>query len=105
MALGWLFATTLSGCYTEAEYVDDYYTVACDLTFACYAEDSLALLPYDSAEACASWFIDAEESGNAASDCAFDAQSGKSCIQDFRDLSCEDFQAGTYPDSCSTLCT
>lgn len=102
MTFVWL---ALAACYSEADYSADYYRTACDLTFECYAEDSLALLPYASADACYDWFVAADEDIEASSDCTFDANSGKDCIRDFEALSCEDFQAGTYPESCSSVCT
>lgn len=98
---------TLTACYSEDQYVDDYFRVTCDKTFECYDEDTLALFGYgESADECYDFFMEAYNAADDGGDdsCDFVSGEAKTCIAELEALSCDDYMAGSFPAACSAVC-
>lgn len=95
-----IFAPALAGCYDEILFTEDYNAALCERTFECYPEEQLDLLSYDSVDTCVSYWSD-ETPPEIAENCAFDAAAAKTCVEETRSMSCDDFVAGEQPADCS----
>lgn len=106
----------LAGCYNEDKFTDDYTTAFCDKMASCEddivtgytdlgMDEATAQSTYDTAYSAACESDASGDSGSSDDTCDFDADAGKTCVADIKDMSCDFFTTGSgYPDSCSTVC-
>ena len=105
----------LVGCgssVTEEEFTSEIIVISCDNIFECTpAEDIEAAGEFwffgaDSAE-CQAIFNEAMEADTGAdtgSECVFNAEQAQLCLDAYETYTCDDFNAGTTPVECETVC-
>ena len=96
-----------AGCYSEADYAEDYWSVNCSKIFACYDASDIEVLSYSNEAECLEYFAPNQDSLQAdveSETCTFDGNEASTCIQEFDELSCEDFMASELPEACHEIC-
>jgi len=105
--LSLLLPFALIGCYSEADFAEDYQRLACEKTLECLTEEQAALLDYGDVDECMDYFEDtiaAIEEDHAGGDCTFDRKAAKECISESEALECDDYLSASYPDACGEIC-
>jgi hypothetical protein len=91
----------LVGCYSPAQYEDDYNVAICDKSYECYDDAAIEYLAYDSFEQCVA---ERDWPETDDDDCVFDPDQAKLCVDETEGMNCVEFLGGLYPAPCDLVC-
>lgn len=98
-------AGLLAGCYSEEQYSEDYNTEYCRLFAECTDESMLEYYPYTTEDECIDYFNSASDTGGTTEDeCEFDSTAAQDCVAGMQEMTCDDYNAGSFPSECTNVC-
>jgi hypothetical protein len=104
-ALSALVLSTLIACgVSEDEFSTEYVGHTCDLTFECSDEAVLPYLPYTDAADCKAQLGETDEVEDAEDTCDFDKGLAAECLDAMAAVTCDDWNTGNLPASCTNVC-
>lgn len=104
-ALAALVLSSFVACgVSEDEFSTEYVGYTCDLTFECSDEAVLPYLPYSDAEDCKAQLNDSDETEEAEDNCDYDKGLAAECLDAMAAMTCDDWNSGNFPASCSQVC-
>ena len=114
-----LLATLIACGYDEDQFTDDYLNTTCDRYVECEADmvtsmtdmgldEKTAQSTYDSiyTAVCETEPTETTDTGSSESECVFNGDAAKACIEDLQAASCAEFADGSAftGANCTTVC-
>jgi len=100
------FFASACGQMTQDEFVEETSAVLCTQIYACATaevREAMGELVGSTQAECAT--LTAADGGlKLVADCVFSGEKAQACVDGLAALSCEDFSAHVYPDSCDQTC-
>ena len=87
---------------SEEDFAVEYTGIICDLTFDCTDEELIEYLPWADANECKTASEDGEEAEEST--CNYDKAAAAECLEAASAMTCDDYNAGSFPSSCSNVC-